>query len=156
MTTEKHQCSESVSGEGQWEAFHSHKCRKPGIVERERKWYCKIHDPEYRKAKSDALMEKWNKEAEARKQLYALQEARAKAVHGLTLSELQSLKPERVRASNELYEALKSLNEAYERIARNKPLMLNMLDKFDKDMYEQMQKALIKTEKAVGKADGGK
>ncbi len=40
------QCSQRVSGEGQWGAFHQHQCSRKGVVVREGKAYCKVHDPE--------------------------------------------------------------------------------------------------------------
>jgi len=43
--TEKHQCSEKV-----WFQYGSHLCEIPAIVERDGKWYCKIHDPAQIKA----------------------------------------------------------------------------------------------------------
>jgi hypothetical protein len=44
-------CSERVMGEGQWGAFHTHQCKNKAVVERDGKWYCRIHDPEYVKEK---------------------------------------------------------------------------------------------------------
>ncbi len=44
------QCSIRISGEGRWGAFHPRQCENPAVVERGGKAYCKIHDPEYRKA----------------------------------------------------------------------------------------------------------
>jgi hypothetical protein len=57
--TVKIQCSESVSSDGPWGSFHQHPCHKSAVVERDGKHYCKIHDPEYKKAKRDESMKKW-------------------------------------------------------------------------------------------------
>lgn len=54
-----------------------------------------------------------------------------------TAEELQSLKPDRVRASNDLYEALKSLTLACPR-------------------HSYTQTELLKAHEALSKADGGK
>ena len=34
-----------------FDMWHDRQCKKPAIVERDGKWYCKIHDPEYIKEK---------------------------------------------------------------------------------------------------------
>ncbi len=57
----KHQCSEKVSSEGSWGSFHQHKCQRPATIERDGKWYCKIHDPEYIKEKDKARTEEWER-----------------------------------------------------------------------------------------------
>ena len=55
---DRQQCSVKVSGEGQWGAFHQHQCWKQATVERDGKWYCSIHDPEYIKTKDEGLRKK--------------------------------------------------------------------------------------------------
>ena len=45
---DKKQCSVKVLDAGGW---HSFPCSKPITIERDGKPYCKIHDPEYIKAK---------------------------------------------------------------------------------------------------------
>lgn len=48
---DKQMCCVRVSGEGQWGDFNQRQCQKPANVERNGKWYCKIHDPEYQRQK---------------------------------------------------------------------------------------------------------
>ena len=62
---DKKQCCIMVSPPDRWGAFQQHKCRNNALIERNDKWYCKIHDPEYiakkeaeRRAKYD---EQWAK-----------------------------------------------------------------------------------------------
>ncbi len=47
----EHECSVMVSPNDRWGAFHQSRCQKKAVVERDGKWYCKIHDPEYIKQK---------------------------------------------------------------------------------------------------------
>ncbi len=44
-------CSVKVAPPGQWGPFHRYQCTKKAVVERDDKWYCKIHAPEYIKQK---------------------------------------------------------------------------------------------------------
>ena len=53
-------CQRIVSGEGQWGAFHQHRCEKKFTVVRDGKRYCKIHDPEYIKAKQTVSTKKFD------------------------------------------------------------------------------------------------
>jgi len=54
-------CSVRVAPNTQWGAFHQYQCTKKAVVERDGKWYCKIHDPEYIKQKDVEREEKRNK-----------------------------------------------------------------------------------------------
>ncbi|MFA5037506.1 MAG: hypothetical protein WC479_10075 [Candidatus Izemoplasmatales bacterium] len=58
-------CTAKVYPKEQWGAFHPSQCSKKGIVERGGKWYCKIHDPQYRQAKVQARLDKMNAQYEA-------------------------------------------------------------------------------------------
>ena len=69
------QCQAMVSGTGSWGAFHQHQCEKRFTIIRDGKRYCKIHDPEYIKAKSSANTKKWEEE-----------DARQRARHNLTIN----------------------------------------------------------------------
>ena len=46
-------CSVKVSPNTTWGSFHQHPCSKKAVVERDGKWYCKVHDPEYIKQKDE-------------------------------------------------------------------------------------------------------
>ena len=58
--TDKIECSERVYPNEQWGSFYPHQCKKTAIVERNSKWYCKLHDPEYRKQKDAERSQKWD------------------------------------------------------------------------------------------------
>lgn len=45
-----------------WGEWHSSQCQKKAVVERGDKSYCKIHDPEYVKAKQWAMQKKRDKQ----------------------------------------------------------------------------------------------
>ena len=82
-------CTAKVYPKEQWGSFHPYQCNKKGIVERDGKWYCKIHDPEYRQAKVKASLDKMNAQYESGKK-----DALLKA------------------ASKDMYEALKAIQFA--------------------------------------------
>jgi hypothetical protein len=42
---------ERCSAKIPFDTWHDAQCSKPAVVERNGKWYCKIHDPEYIKTK---------------------------------------------------------------------------------------------------------
>lgn len=67
------------------------RCSKPPKVNREGRWYCTIHDPEYVSPKRKKWRLAWNRRWALREQ------ARAKATEGLTLEELQRITPELIR-----------------------------------------------------------
>lgn len=63
-------CSVMVSGEGTWGAFHQHQCHKKAVVERNGKPYCKIHDPEYMKAKSERINREYERRYEEQRKQF--------------------------------------------------------------------------------------
>lgn len=72
---EKHNCSQDVYPKERWGSFHPYKCNKPAVIERDGKWYCKIHDPVYRKSKQKGLTAKWDAKWDAEKKQMRLQSA---------------------------------------------------------------------------------
>ena len=58
----KNRCSESVSGEGRFGWTHSHQCNREGKIQRDRKWYCKQHDPVEKARKQKERSAKWDEE----------------------------------------------------------------------------------------------
>ena len=62
----ENQCCVKVSPNDRWGAFHSYQCSKKAVVNREGKFYCKIHDPEYIKAKSQKRTVEYTKEQDAK------------------------------------------------------------------------------------------
>jgi len=55
----EHWCSERVSDYSGW---HFYQCKRPVKVEREGKWYCTIHDPEYIKSRQEKHTAKYKSE----------------------------------------------------------------------------------------------
>ncbi len=78
MDNQEKKCSAKVSSEGgKWGYLHKSSCKRPYFVTRDvheneynnqspivPKYFCKIHDPEYRKAKSDERQAKWDQKME--------------------------------------------------------------------------------------------
>jgi len=58
MKEENNQCSKTVYNAKGW---YSYPCSKKFYIERDGKMYCKIHDPEYIKAKDKKREEKYEK-----------------------------------------------------------------------------------------------
>ena len=77
--------------------FYGHQCQKKPVVTRDGKLYCRIHDPEYIAGKRQKEEVKYDKEWAEKKKLWALDEAREKALMGLTLEELRQVTPEMIR-----------------------------------------------------------
>ncbi len=56
-------CLKMVPGKGPWAWQNAHQCGNKAIVSREGKNYCRIHDPEYIKAKQAEREAKWDAES---------------------------------------------------------------------------------------------
>ena len=56
MNDKIQRCSEQVSSD----AWHFHQCSRKVVVERDGKFYCKIHDPEYVKNKRDRKQKEYD------------------------------------------------------------------------------------------------
>lgn len=54
---DKHQCCALVYGSDAWRSFP---CSRAGTIEREGKWYCKMHDPVAKKERDDAKMAEYD------------------------------------------------------------------------------------------------
>jgi uncharacterized Zn finger protein (UPF0148 family) len=104
MNESKKQCSEKVFPSGLYGSFHGYSCSKPATVERDGKWYCKIHDPEYVKAKDAKKRAKWDKKY---KDDMERAELRSTAINACT--KINPDNPQAVAESIEdMYEALKA------------------------------------------------
>ena len=69
MATEKYQCEERVYGA----RLETWQCQNRAVVQRNGKWFCRVHDQEYIAQKRRVQEEKWNRKwAEKR----AMQEKR--------------------------------------------------------------------------------
>ncbi len=80
------------------DGFYGHQCQRQPVVTRDGKPYCKIHDPEYIKAKEAAWGSNFDKEYAEDQKRWALKAARHQATEGLTLQELQQVTPDKIRA----------------------------------------------------------
>lgn len=94
--TDKVRCQATSNPKDRWDSFHPQQCQKNAVVERNGKWYCKIHDPVYIKQKNDASMQKWEEKWKAEEHKHHMQ-----------------------RLAPELLEALEKLAADYEKIANN-------------------------------------
>ena len=90
-------CQEQVSGSGPWGTFHHHQCENKATNTKDGRRYCKIHDPEYIKAKSTEKLAQWDRESAERQARLALQKARQIATEGLTIEELSRVTPNLIR-----------------------------------------------------------
>lgn len=89
----KRQCSARIYSDG----WGGRSCHMPAKTKRDKKWYCIIHDPEYVKAKRERQQLEYESRSVADKAKWDWNEARDKAVAGLTLGELQQLTPDLIR-----------------------------------------------------------
>jgi len=55
----KEQCSEKVYPHEAWGSLYPHRCPRIAVVQRNDDWYCKVHDPEYIKAKDAKQTAEW-------------------------------------------------------------------------------------------------
>ncbi len=60
-------CQVMVSPPDMWGAFHQHQCYNRAVVTCDGKRYCKIHSPEYIKAKGEAQNAKFKRETSMRR-----------------------------------------------------------------------------------------
>ncbi len=93
----KKQCSVRVFDNrcGSWH------CQKPATVERDGKWYCGIHDPEYKRQKDVDRQAKYDAAWNTKMGMMVLQQARLEATAGLTLNELKRVTPDLIRKALE-------------------------------------------------------
>ena len=96
-------CIAKVYPKDQWGSYHPYQCSKKGTVERDGKWYCKVHDPEYRKAKIEARLNRMNAQFEAAKKQRTLE-----------------------AASKDMYKALKLFVERYDEYNAKMPIELSL------------------------------
>ncbi len=80
-----------------YDEVSSWQCHRKPTVARDGKLYCKIHDPEYKKAKDKANREKWDRESAKRNHQFILTNAQNKATLGLTIDELNHITPDLIR-----------------------------------------------------------
>ena len=67
VLTKDERCQVMVSPPGMWGAFQEHQCYNKAVVTCDGKRYCKIHSPQYLKAKREAQDVKFNRETAVRR-----------------------------------------------------------------------------------------
>ncbi len=93
----KKQCSVKVYGD----RCDSWTCQKPATIYYHGLWYCKIHDPAYKRQKDVDRQAKYDAEWDAKMERAVLQQARFDATAGLTLDELKQVTPDLIRKALE-------------------------------------------------------
>ena len=89
---ETKQCQADLIGE----RFGRH-CSRKAVVTRDGKSYCKMHDPEYLRARRAEKQVEWDKQWEVEGARVSLGRAQQRAVAGLTLFELEQVTPDLIR-----------------------------------------------------------
>ena len=101
MITKGEQCSKQIPNDSR--GFHYHSCSKKAVVERDGKLYCRIHDPEYIRAKQEKANVKWQKES---------REISASRIALAACKEINTEHPELVAQNiKEMYEIIKYIKE---------------------------------------------
>ncbi|MDP2729631.1 MAG: hypothetical protein Q8O55_04035 [Dehalococcoidales bacterium] len=83
---EKQKCEHKIWGK--WGS--PYQCRKNAVVQRDGKWHCKIHDPEYIRAKQEERQVNFDKERAESMARGDLDQARKDATKGLTLEVIKT------------------------------------------------------------------
>ena len=101
MYTKGEVCSVTVFEERGWR----HQCQKKAVIERDRKHFCKIHDPEYQRAKFAERQAKWEQDWGRQRVDCALKDTAVQACKSINpdnpLAVANSIK--------DMYEALKAI-----------------------------------------------
>lgn len=85
---------------------HTHQCEKGAVVERDGKWYCKIHDPEYIKEKAAKSKAKWDAKWATKKRGWDLQRL-AEALWGdMSIADIEATLP-KYKTAPDLYGILR-------------------------------------------------
>ena len=101
---EKHQCSVRVFGD---RGFHW-QCERKAIIERDGKLYCKIHDPEYVKAKNIKLQAKWDAVWKKKQERWHRESVLYSIFTGIDTATIEK-SVNIYKATPDMYEALKTL-----------------------------------------------
>jgi hypothetical protein len=146
---DKAQCSVEVSDGGRWPHFTQ--CTRSAVVTRNNIPYCKIHDPEYKQQKRAAQTAKWDAQWDTKKKMWERTTAVNKATDGLTIEELKTLTPAMIKATPDMYEALKAIctehgRWCFEELAE---ALGNTNTQILKDTIEKGKQALSKAEGKV-------
>ena len=133
MFTKGEQCSERVSDGGRWP--HYYRCTKKAVVERDAKHYCKVHDPEYIKAKRQAQGDKWDAERKKRDDGYKRESLAREIFQDIATDTIEANKA-KYKSAPGMYEALK--------------VVVDYFDSYDmsnaSEFLPQIRKALSKAE----------
>ena len=102
------QCSATIWGE----RVQSWQCQKKAVIERDGKLYCRIHDPEYIKAKQEKKQAEWDKELAERNQRWHRREVLNSIFKGVDTTTIEH-NIKKYKAAPDLYEALKGLYKMF-------------------------------------------
>ena len=135
---EKKQCQERIyAGRSP-----DYQCQKKSVVERNGKFYCKVHDPEYIKEKKRKWHERFAKEEVENRKRWHRKEVIEKVCEPFTTEWLET-NTAVLKASNDMYEALKEILEGKGRYSMDK---LTHAENTIEDMKELAKQAIAKAE----------
>ena len=89
----EHNCSARIYGQ----RGGDYPCQIKAKIERDGKWYCRIHDPAYIKEKKIKWQTDFDKKWVEEQKQYELIDAMQLATQGLTLGELRQVTPDLIR-----------------------------------------------------------
>ena len=101
---EKRQCQERVFNG----RLPDYQCQKKAVVDRDGKFYCKVHDPEYIKEKKRKWHERFAKEQVENRKRWHRKEVTEKVCEPFTTEWLEA-NANFILASKDMYEALKKI-----------------------------------------------
>lgn len=84
-------CSKNIFSGARWD-FGGHQCPNKAVIESDGKPYCKIHDPEYEKAKKKAQEKKWDIQMKIDDEKWRRKSAIEKACEGVPTEVLEKIK----------------------------------------------------------------
>lgn len=135
----KEQCSATIWGE-RVQSWH---CQRKAVVIRDGKPYCKIHDPEYIKAKRKEREAKWEAEGVERDKAWHRKQLITDIFRDIDTTTIEQ-NISKYKSALDLYEALKELLEWAELSYGDDTGI--WADKYDP--------AIVKTKQALAKAEG--
>ena len=122
--TQAHECAERVWSSDNWRTYP---CQRKATIERDGKWWCWQHDPEYVAEKARKLEEEYQVERKADK---AKRDREERAYAALDVFEEMGLNPEAVR---EMQDALSEIGTLVKRIiSMDKPWKHGVVGLLDK------------------------
>jgi len=127
---EINRCEATVSDQTGW---HRLRCSRKGRVERDGHWYCKVHDPEYIKAKDEERTKKYNAKWNERKTELTAYKACVEINPDNPMAVAENIK--------DMYEALKELHKVF---------FMDFQTGYTKEQNEALDKAFAVIDKTEG------